>query len=231
MNHTPFPLQRAQRLVVVIDDDEISRGELATLLIAKGMAVEAFGSAADAVQHTCAIRDAGCTLLNVDFAEGRGIEFLVHLRNSGVSSPTILVAAHADVRACVRAMKAGATDFLCKPCADESILKAVGAAFEVGRQRQDVERENISLSERYAALSPRQKQIMIYVVGGLMNKQIAHRVSLSEITVKVHRGDLMRRMQARSVAELVYMAHALDDHDGFGGVANRGRDFSHSIAI
>lgn len=229
MTMVPFQLERSQRPVVVIDDDEDFREALAGLLEAEGIMVQSFASVAHANQRARTVQEAGCLLLDIDLPDVTGIEFQDQLSASGACTPIIFMTGYADVGTSVRAMKAGAVDFLCKPFADVSMLEAVASALSTGRHRRSLDRDDASVGERYATLTARQKEVMAFVVSGLMNKQIAYRVGLSEITVKVHRGHLMRKMQARSVAELVHMSHALGD--GFAdSVSPEPRSFSPTSA-
>lgn len=152
---------------------------------------------------------AGCLVLDIRLPGISGLDFQAQLQEAGIRLPVILMTGHGDIPMSVRGMKAGAVDFLPKPFRDQDMLDAVALALE----RNHAERaENAGLADvtaRHASLSAREKEIMALVVTGLMNKQIAHQLNLSEITVKIHRGNAMRKMGARSLADLVKMAGQL----------------------
>ena len=152
----------------------------------------------------------GCLVLDVRLPGMSGLEFQQKLEELGVRLPAILMTGHGDIPMSVRAMKAGAVDFLAKPFRDQEMLDAVAAALEKDRNRRAENGKLDGLRAAYASLSPRERQVMALVTAGKMNKQVAGDLSLSEITVKIHRGSAMRKMGAKTLADLVRMAEALD---------------------
>jgi FixJ family two-component response regulator len=194
--------------VFVIDDDPSMRSALDDLLRSVGLDVILSSSAQEFMQ---AVRpDApGCLVLDVRLPGMSGLTFQEELAKSGITLPVIFITGHGDVPMTVRAMKAGAAEFLTKPFDHQVLLDAVHAAIERDRARR---RDAVSLADlkaRYHELSERERQVMEFVVAGRANKQIAAELGLSLVTVKVHRGQVMRKMLARSVAELVRMADRL----------------------
>ena len=194
--------------VFVIDDDPSMRSALDDLLRSVGLDVILSSSAQEFMQ---AVRpDApGCLVLDVRLPGMSGLAFQQELAKAGINLPVIFITGHGDVPMTVRAMKAGAAEFLTKPFDHQVLLDAVHAAIERDRARR---RDAVSLADlkaRYDELSERERQVMEFVVAGRANKQIAAELGLSLVTVKVHRGQVMRKMLARSVAELVRMADRL----------------------
>lgn len=195
-------------VVHVIDDDRSMRDALDSLFRSVGWRVRAFGSAQDFLNARPADL-AGCLVLDVRLPGVSGLDFQSQLAALGITLPVILMTGHGDIPMSVRGMKAGAVDFLPKPFRDQDMLDAVAAAMEKDREAR-AERDAISeLSARYRSLSAREQEVMGLVVTGLMNKQIAFELGLSEITVKIHRGAAMKKMQAKTFADLVKMAERL----------------------
>lgn len=195
-------------IVFVIDDDASMRRSLESLLRSVGLDVRLFSSAPEFMQ--AAREDApACLVLDVRLPGMSGLAFQQELAKAGGALPIIFVTGHGDVPMSVRAMKAGAVEFLTKPFDDQVLLDAVHAAIERDRARRRDAAGIASLQARYAELTERERQVMAHVVAGRVNKRIADELGLSVVTVKVHRGQVMRKMQAKSVAELVRMSDRL----------------------
>jgi FixJ family two-component response regulator len=197
-------------VVYIIDDDASVRKALDGLFRSLAIDAQLFESTQEFLD---AIRpDApGCIVLDVKFPGRSGLDFQDDLAKSGIHHPIIFITGHGDVPMSVRAMKAGAIEFLMKPFSEEDLLEAIKLGIERDRARREIELAASSLRENLASLSPREREIMAQVVRGRMNKQIAASLGLSEITVKVHRGHLMQKMGAKSLVELVRMAERLGD--------------------
>jgi FixJ family two-component response regulator len=195
-------------IVFVVDDDASMRRSLESLLRSVGHDVRLFSSAPEFMQ---AARTDGpaCLVLDVRLPGMSGLAFQQELTKAGVALPIIFITGHGDVPMTVRAMKAGAVEFLMKPFDDQVLLDAIHAALERDRARRRDEAGVATLRARYDELTERERQVMSHVVAGWVNKRIAAELDLSVVTVKVHRGQVMRKMQAKSVAELVRMADRL----------------------
>ncbi|WP_432240140.1 response regulator transcription factor [Herbaspirillum robiniae] len=199
----------ATPIVYIVDDDDSLRGALDSLLRSVGLQVRGYASAAAFLQRPAS--DApGCLLLDVRLHGISGLDFQAELARSGVTMPVILMTGHGDIPMSVRAMKAGAIDFLTKPFRDQDLLDAVAAAHDKDRRQLEQRQASSGLHTRYAALTPRESEVMWLAVSGLLNKQIAGELGTSEVTVKIHRGNAMKKMQAKSFADLVRMAQALE---------------------
>lgn len=197
-----------QQVVLVVDDDESMRVALTYLFRSMKLAVKVFSSAS-ALLDSKLPDVASCLVLDIRLPGVSGLEFQDALAKAGNHIPIIFMTGHGDIPMTVRAMKAGAIDFLPKPFRDQDMLDAVTRALaQDGTRRAGVQAAS-ALRQRHQALTPRQSELFSFVTSGLMNKQIAARLDVSEITVKIHRGHMMRRMEARSVADLVRMAEAL----------------------
>jgi FixJ family two-component response regulator len=197
-----------QATVHVIDDDVSPREALALLLPSVGHDVRTYASVQeflDAGPHD----SPGCIILDVRLPGISGLDFQSRRNGFGVHLPIVLMTGHSDVPMSVRAMKAGAVDFLPKPFRDQDMIDAVTAAIERDRERRATDSAATDVRVRYAGLSPREQQVMIMVTAGKMNKQVAFELGLSEITVKTYRGAVMQKMAARTFADLVRMADAL----------------------
>ncbi len=198
----------ADDVVVVVDDDASVRRALSRLVRSAGLAVETYPSA-EAFLDTPAAGRSGCLVLDLRMPSTNGLELQHELRRRGRDLPVIFLTGYGDVPSTVAAMKAGATEFLEKPVDDERFLAAVGEALERGRRTRAERVEREALDERLDTLTTRERQVFELVVTGLLNKQVGARLGVSEKTVKVHRGRLMEKMQAGSLAELVRMAGKL----------------------
>ncbi len=195
-------------VVLVVDDDAAVRGALDSLFRSVGLGVRLFASAAELL--AAKLPDAeSCLVLDVRLPGVSGLDFQTQLARDSNNIPIIFMTGHGDIPMSVRAMKAGAVDFLAKPFRDQDMLDAVALAIEHDRKRRESERQVGDLKALFATLSPREREIMGHVTAGLMNKQVAAAVGLSEITVKIHRGNVMRKLKARSLADLVRMAEVL----------------------
>lgn len=195
-------------VVYVIDDDLHVREALSSLFRSVDMQVRLFGSAAEFLQGN--LPDIpSCLVLDIRLPGVSGLDFQAQLVNSGIRMPIIFMTGHGDIPMSVRAMKAGAIDFLTKPFRDQDMLDAVYAALESERARRLSDEGLSTLRARYETLTAREKDVMVRVTKGLMNKQVAGEMGLSEITVKIYRGQVMRKMAVRSLADLVRAAERL----------------------
>lgn len=199
-------------LVYVIDDDAEVRGALDSLLRSTGYEVQLFDSP-QAFTASAKPDMPSCLVLDVRLRAESGLDFQSALIARGMSIPVILITGHGDIPMTVRAMKSGAVDFLPKPFREEDILSAVAAAIRRDRASRAEAAEIADLVGRHATLTEREKEVIGLVAAGLMNKQIAAQMSLSEVTVKIHRGNATRKMGAQSLADLVRMAEALGVRD------------------
>jgi FixJ family two-component response regulator len=195
-------------LVFVIDDDESVRDALATLFRSIGLQVKAFASAAEFLQSKLP-EVPSCMVLDVRLPGLSGLDFQMELAKANVQIPIVFMTGHGDIPMTVRAMKAGAVEFLQKPFRDQDMLDAVQAGLEQSRAQRKVTSDTSKLRTSFDSLTTREREIMSLVTAGLMNKQIAGEVGISEVTVKLHRGNVMRKMGAKSLADLVRMADAL----------------------
>lgn len=196
-------------IVYIVDDDDSMRSALSNLLRSVGLQVEAYPSAQE---FTAGVKTdvPSCLVLDVRLRHESGLTFQQTLAKSGLRMPVLFMTGHGDIEMSVRAMKAGAVDFLTKPFRDQDMLDAVSNAIARDTKRLAQERANEGVTRGYASLTPREREVMVHVVAGMMNKQIAAALNLSEITVKIHRGQLMKKMGSRSVADLVRKAEVLD---------------------
>ncbi len=197
-----------QPTIVVIDDDASMRRALDNLLKSVGFAVELFASPQEFLQSERPARP-GCIVLDVRFPGRSGLDMQRDLASSDAQLPIIFITGYGDVPMSVRAMKAGAVEFLTKPFRDQDLLDAVGAALEADRTRRAGEMRLAELRSRSDTLTARERQVMSLVVAGRLNKQIAGELGVSEMTVKMHRRQVMRKMQATGVAQLVRLADQL----------------------
>ncbi|MFE8596392.1 response regulator transcription factor [Archangium violaceum] len=195
-------------VIHIVDDDASLRTALQSLFRSVGMKARAYDSVRtflDAERGDAP----GCLLLDVRLPGMSGLAFQGQLESLGIDLPVIMMTGHGDIPMSVRAMKAGAVDFLAKPFREQDLLDAVAEAVERHRGQRSVCEDQADLRRRFDSLSPREKQVMTLVTAGQLNKQVAAELNLSEITVKIHRGSMMRKMEAKSLADLVRMAEAL----------------------
>jgi FixJ family two-component response regulator len=195
-------------VVHIVDDDESLRRAVDSLCRSVGFETRMYGSAQEFLDGKPG-DTAGCLVLDVRLPGMSGLDFQSQLAALGIHLPVILVTGHGDIPMSVRAMKAGAVDFLPKPFRDQDLLDAVTAAIERDQKRRIADGGANVLRDRFLTLSPREQQVMMLVTIGKMNKQVAGDLGLSEITVKIHRAAAMRKMGARTLADLVRMADAL----------------------
>jgi FixJ family two-component response regulator len=195
-------------VVLIVDDDPSIRTALARLFKSVGFQTEVFASAADMLQSRLPDTPS-CLVLDVRLPGQSGLDFQSELAKRNCHIPIIFMTGHGDIPMTVRAMKAGAIDFLPKPFRDQDMLDAVSKAIQSDRKRRDDEKAVAGLKAQYALLTPREREILALVVAGLMNKQVAAEIGIAEITVKIHRGHIMRKMGAKSLADLVRMADVL----------------------
>jgi FixJ family two-component response regulator len=198
----------AERIVFVIDDDVGMRETLSSLFRSVGLRVELFGSTREFKQIKIP-NAASCLVLDIRLPGVGGLDFQAELADADIQIPIIFMTGHGDIPMSVQAMKAGAIDFLTKPFRDQEMLDAVVRALERDQKRRDSEKIIAELQARFDSLTSREREVMSLVVAGLMNKQIAAELGVSEITVKVHRVNMMRKMRARSVIDLVGTADLL----------------------
>jgi FixJ family two-component response regulator len=201
-------LSDEQPVIFVVDDDPSMRATLSDVMRSVGLAVQAFGSAQDFLRSK--LPDApGCLVLDVRLPGQSGLDFQRTLAELGIGLPVVIISGHGDVSMSVRAMKAGAVDFLAKPFRDQDLLDAVQEAVGRDRARRKQAVHTEDLLERYRALTERERDVMALVVLGRPNKQIGGELGLAEVTVKAHRRQIMQKMGAKSLPELVRMADRL----------------------
>ncbi len=202
------PASAKESVVFVIDDDVAMRATLSSLFRSVGLRVELFGSAKEFAQIK--MPDvASCLVLDIRLPGVSGLDFQAELAEADIRIPIIFMTGHGDIPMSVKAMKAGAIDFLTKPFRDQDILDAAVRALERDQKRRDSEKAVSELRILFDSLTSREREVMTHVADGLMNKQIAAKLGITEITVKVHRGHLMRKMKARSLIDLLGMADLL----------------------
>jgi FixJ family two-component response regulator len=197
-----------ERVVAVIDDDESVREALRGLFQSVGLVTEIYGSVQEFLDAGRSNR-VGCIVLDIRLPGRSGLEFQEALARSGATQSVVLISGHVDVQMAVRAMKAGAVDVLTKPVREQDLLEAVNRALVADRQRREEAKRDHVLRTRHHTLSERARQVFALVAAGLMNKQIADRVAITEATVKLHRSQVMKKMGAESLAELVRMSDRL----------------------
>jgi FixJ family two-component response regulator len=188
--------------VFVIDDDASVRGALTNLIESIGLQAEGFGSAADFAPRRDVV---SCLVLDVRLPGKSGLDFQAELAEANIKIPIIFITGHGDIPMSVKAMKAGAVEFLTKPFRDQEMLDAIWFALERDQRRRETEKELSELHSRFATLTPRELDVARWVTSGLMNKQTAARMGIAEVTVKMHRMQVMRKLGARSLVDLVQM--------------------------
>jgi RNA polymerase sigma factor (sigma-70 family) len=197
-----------ESIVFVIDDDASVRDALRSLIRSVGLEVELFASAQEFLKRKPS-ETLSCLILDIRLPGISGLDFQRRLAATGVHTPIVFITGHGDIPMSVRAMKQGAVEFLTKPFRDQDLLDAIQVALERDRVRRQREAKTAMLKERLGLLTPRERQVLPLVVAGLPNKQIAAQIGTSETTVKVHRSQLIRKMGAQSLADLVRMAERI----------------------
>jgi len=201
-----MPCQSA--IVHIIDDDQAMRSALEGLFETVGLSTRTYAAARDFLATSLADKP-GCIVVDIRLPDMNGLDFQAQLIRIGVRVPVVMITGFGDIPMSVRAMKSGAVDFLPKPFRDQDMLDAVMAAIECDRQRRSTDAEFSRIQQRFETLSAREQQVMLMVTAGKMNKQTAGDLGISEITVKIHRGAAMRKMEARTLADLVRMADVI----------------------
>jgi RNA polymerase sigma factor (sigma-70 family) len=207
-------MKEAESIVFVIDDDPLYRASTERLVRSVGFSVQSFQSAADFL-NSQRPNVPSCLILDVRLPGLSGLDLQRELAGASVHLPIIFVTGHGDIPMSVQAMKAGAVEFLTKPFRDQTLLDSIRQAIERDRIARQQHARNADLRRRYESLGPREREVFKCVASGMLNKQIADELGVTERTIKFHRGHIMRKMQVRSLAELVRMAETL-------GIAGRG---------
>jgi len=210
---SPEAASTRESIVFIVEDDASMRRALTNLFQSVGLEVEVFGSASEMLQNK--LPDvASCLVLDIRLPGLSGLDFQAELTKANIHIPVIFMTGHGDIPMTVRAMKGGAVDFLTKPFRDQDMLDAVVTAIDRDRQRRETDRIIANLRANLETLTPREREILALVSSGLMNKQVAAELGLAEITVKIHRGHIMKKMGSKSLADLVRKAEMLGIHRG-----------------
>src|SRR5215510_11035444 len=202
------PETPAAPVVFVIDDDASVRGAVGSLIRSIGLRAEVFASVSEFLAHKRS-GTTSCLILDVRLPGVSGLEFQSELAKANAEIPIIFITGHGDIPMTVKAMKAGAVEFLTKPFRDQELLDAIQVALERSRANYASEKAISELRAKFDTLTPREQEVMAWVTGGLLNKQVAAEIGVTEITVKVHRGKVTKKMGAKSLADLVKMADIL----------------------
>jgi FixJ family two-component response regulator len=202
------PVAAKEPIVLIVEDDVSIRRGLSNLFQSVGLEVEVFGSASEMLQSK--LPDvASCLVLDVRLPGQSGLDFQAELAKANIQIPIIFMTGHGDIPMTVRAMKGGAVDFLTKPFRDQDMLDAVAMAIERDRKGREADKNVADLQIHFETLTSRERDVLALVSSGLMNKQVAAELGLAEITVKIHRGHIMKKMGAKSLADLVMKAETL----------------------
>jgi len=201
-------VKQPDSIVYVVDDDSSVREAIKSLIMSVGLRVETFGTAQEFLKST-RLDAPGCVVLDVRLPGLSGLDLQRELAAHGIDLPVIFITGHGDIPMSVRAMKAGALEFLTKPFRDQDLLDAIQQALERDRSARQQRLETAELRERFDSLTAREREVMALVVSGLLNKQIAGELGTSEVTIKIHRSQVMKKMDAGSLAELVRMTEKL----------------------
>ena len=209
MKKTPMPTPpRSDAVIAIVDDDLSAREGLSSLIRSAGLQVETFASAPEFLARPAG-ETPSCLVLDLQLPGLSGLDLQKQMADSGLEIPIVFLTGHGDIPASVKAMKAGAVEFLTKPFDEEELLRAIQEAIERDRRTRQQRAGIRELQDRYESLTAREQEVMRHVVSGLLNKQIAAELNITEFTVKIHRGHVMRKMRADSVADLVRMADSL----------------------
>ena len=195
-------------VVFVIDDDASVRGAISSLIRSVSLRAEVFASVSEFLAYKRS-NTTSCLILDVRLPGVSGLEFQSELSKANAEMPIIFITGHGDIPMTVKAMKAGAVEFLTKPFRDQDLLDAIQVALERARVKEEKDKAVSDVKSNFSALTPREQEVMAWITGGLLNKQVAAEIGVTEITVKVHRGNVMRKMAAKSFADLVRMADLL----------------------